>query len=313
MAEIPLFYHPTSIVAVDDDTNLLQTIKGCLSTSGRILTFSRPNRAMQAIETNPGYYEKEKFINSVIDDENYEDIHHAPADFDITSLARIYKNTERFNEISILILDYDMPEKNGIDFSQQYSNKSFKKILLTGKAAESKVIDAFNAKLIDKYIEKGKENILGELNKCIFELTTSWFNEISLPIKAHLETNNPLPTTDQAFSTYFQAFCLNNNINEFYLIDKRGSYLCVNKEGKHIILLTHTDKSLNRWIELNQEKKTALLNTVRNREKIPFFGIGKEAWQTPETLWEKCLYTPKVIFGKEKYYTSIISYQENES
>lgn len=306
MITLPLFYHPTTIMILDDDTNLLAAMKACINTGDKILTFSSTKEMANFIDNHSSYYEKKKFIRGITDDDNYEDIHHAPSDFDITTLAEIHNNIERLNEISTLILDYEMPGKNGLDFSKDYQRQSFNKVLLTGKAIESEIIEAFNSKLIDKYIEKGTAEISKKLNDYIYELTRLWFIRASSPIRACLETEKKLPIDDCIFIEYFQKFCYENGIIEFYLIDKVGSYLCYDNSEKSKIFLVHTNASLDRWLELNEEKSSVIIDTVKARENIPFFGVGRESWQVPENLWEKCLYIPKIIDGKEKYYISII-------
>jgi hypothetical protein len=55
----------------------------------------------------------------------------------------------------------------------------------------------------------------------------------------------------------------------------------------------------------NIEMKS-LVDKVTMRELIPFFGVGKEAWQFKSNEWNQHFYVPNVFSGREKYYWYIL-------
>ena len=307
MNNLPLFYHPTTILVLDDDQNMLDALSACIHTPNKLLTFSSTSKITDYLSDYQPFYAGKKFINSLTGDENYEDIHHSPSDFDITTLAEIHNSESRLAEISTLILDYEIPNTNGLNFSKDHLNFDCKKILLTGQNIESEVIEGFNTKLIDRYLQKGTANLADKLSSYNNELTESYFINITSPLRSYLDADKTLPAGDLVFIKSFKEFCGKNNIIEYYLIDKNGSYLCYDSNGSQKVFLVHTEASLNRWIELNQDRCSTILSSVRKREKIPFFGIDKEAWQVQENTWQQCLFTPEIVNGNEKYYISCIS------
>lgn len=306
MNTLPVFYHPTTILILDDDENFLDALSDCVNVDGKVMTFHTADAMKNFLENYEPFYKNKKFINSLTKDEDYENIHHAPAILDLTLLSKIHLDPNRKSEVSTLIIDYKMPTINGLDFSKDYTYSDFKKILLTGESIEDKIIEGFNKKLIDRYLQKGSSNLVDYLNKNINNLIEQYFIEISAPIRAYLEADKNLPISDVVFIDYFKKICRENGVTEYYLIDKNGSYLCIDKNNNAMILAVHTDVSLDRWVQMNQEISNHLLASIRERKNIPFFGIEKESWQISEDQWSRYFYASTVLNGKEKYYVALI-------
>ena len=72
-----------------------------------------------------------------------------------------------------------MPSLNGVEFCSQLKQKSFKKIMLTGKAGESVAVQAFNEGIIDKFIRKDSPNFEKTLTVAIEELQHEYFRNLS--------------------------------------------------------------------------------------------------------------------------------------
>ena len=62
-------------------------------------------------------------------------------------------------------------------------------------------------------------------------------------------------------------------------------------------------------LELHDDLNGAseLLDAIRKRESIPFFGIGRESWEFEVHGWSKYFYACDVLEGREKYYWSFIT------
>src|SRR5262249_9946622 len=68
---------------------------------------------------------------------------------------KIY-DPNRFSEISVVVIDYAMPGLNGLQICTQLrtNNSRFKILMLTGEADEKLAVEAFNTRLIDKFMRK---------------------------------------------------------------------------------------------------------------------------------------------------------------
>ena len=302
---LPLFQYPTTIAWVDDDEIFLQSID--LIFQGNKKIFSNPNECIAYFNVNKPFSQI-AFLHGESNNESYDSLEHAPVDFDVTELAGLHNHAERFQEISVLICDHNMPEMTGLNLCCKLRDFPVKKILLTGEMQNEEAVQAFNTGLIERFIHKYNLNLPTEIPKYITDLTRQYFSELTRPILLHLEADRVLPLSDPAFIAFFDKWCDDNNIKEFYLIDKQGSFLTTNdKNGMHYFVI-HTDWSLNNFAKFysdNAEVKS-LIQLVETRSKIPFFGYKKDAWQVNHSEWAKYFYVPDILEGREKYYWKVI-------
>ncbi len=313
MKALPLFYYPTTILIIDDDKFLIAALEEIFINKNKTVSFLSSSDCLDFLNKYKPPINHKKLLQSVAENDNFVTPQHSPVDFDVTSLSSILNNSERHNEISTMLIDYKMPEINGFELAKKINNQ-LKKILLTGKALESEAIEGFNNNLINRFIQKGKEDTEKNILKYTDELMLNYFNELSLPLLSHLETDFLLPQSDAIFIEFFLELCSEKNIEEYYLIDKNGSYLCVDDKGQKFFLVIHTDRSIKNWLDLNQSENAFSDNQksdIENRSIIPFFGIGKEAWQLDKDEWKKYLHIAFCLEGRENYYWAIVNTDDN--
>ena len=307
MKTLPLFYYPTTVLIVDDDKTLLSALEDIFIGKNKTHSFFSALDCINFLKDYivPSYHQK---LLQSIDNENGILLQNSPVDFDVTSLSSISNNPERHNEVSVILLDYGMPNLNGFEVAKNSKNQQIHKILLTGKALESEAIEGFNNNLIDRFIQKGREDTEEKILQYIDELMLSYFNKLSLPLLSHLETDHSFPQSDEIFINFFLDLCKKRNITEFYLIDKHGSYLCIDKEGKKFFLVIHSDYSIDFWMSLNKDGLSETQNAdIQSRKRIPFFGMKQEAWEVEQNKWDKYLHASSCLEGgRETYYWAII-------
>lgn len=299
MNHIPLFYHPVSYLLIDDDPLILGSITTFFKE--RIKLFDSPKKGLDFLENYTNELEKNSLLRGDQRNENYTCINHSPVDFNVTEIQEIKENSKRFDEIAVMIIDYQMPEMDGFSFAQACQTLPIHKILLTGKAEPKEAIDGFNKNLIDRFVQKTDPLFCELLTEYLEQLTYRYFQTKTLPLLSHLETENKLPLSDPTFVQFFNKYLKQHHIREYYLIDKHGSFLCIDDKGKPFYFVTHTDRSLNHWLEVNSDE-SKYLAPIKERIKIPFFGIGKESWEFNIQDWQQFFYSPNVLEGEERYY-----------
>ena len=305
MNHLPLFQYPINVGWVDDDPLFLKVAESVFKgqkqkffpSSGSCLDF------FMSYAHSPTQI---PFLRGVREDENYDCLGHAPVDFNVTNIAKLKNYSNLSKEIGVLICDYSMPEINGLELAEKLSIFPVKKILLTGVAPDLEIISAFNKNLIDKFICKGSPSLRNEIQMYVKILTWKYFSDLTIPLLAHLEADFSLPLSDPIFINFFNAWCDKNKISEFYLIDKDGSFLTIDENGKTRYLIVHTDRSITRFNRIYSENIELQLLTNSIPGKIPFFGYGKEAWQVPLKNWNKHFYNAEILLGREKYYWTIV-------
>ena len=146
------FYFPTQVILLDDDPDFLEGVSIMLN---KCLSFKIFQSAHQALE-----YVNNAHKNVHIQERCYSNYKTGPLEsdslthIDIDKLHLEILNGSRFQTASTVIVDYSMPEMNGLEFLLQLKNPFIKKVLLTGQADMELAIKAFNKQLIDQFIYK---------------------------------------------------------------------------------------------------------------------------------------------------------------
>jgi CheY-like chemotaxis protein len=312
MRKLPLFYFSPTICWVDDNQLFLDAANSLFKEDYNCLTFVKPADAIQFLTSYQSPYSKINFTREFTESDMFDTHNHLPVDINISEITQLANNASIRNEIAILVIDNNMPEINGIDICHNLKDSTYKKILLTGETGPIEVIDAFNHGIIDKFIAKDK-SVTEKLQKNISELSYQYFYDITKNLLSHLEASRPSPLSDQAFIEFFHAWCESNQIKEFYLINRHGSFLAKDANGASTYFIVMGEQAKNEFLHLNDDaldKAGDLLNQVSRGESIPFFGVGKESWEFSHDDWDKYFYPAKVIHGKEKYYWTTISKEE---
>jgi CheY-like chemotaxis protein len=304
MQALPIFYFPTTIVCIDDDSIFLDELKTILDTKYNVITFNNSKQALSELKNYTSPVAKVSFLQSLVEHEYYDAPNHAPINLDMNYLHKLSQLVDRTQEISMLIIDYHMPEMDGMELCVKLYDTQFKKILLTGFVDQHRAINAFNNKLIDGFITKSDINLLKSLTDSIKLLENQYFVELTATLRNNLEISHALPLSDPIFIRFFNNWIKENDIKEYYLIDKNGSFLTIDKHDKPSYFIVHTDYSLNSLIQLYQEDKqlASFMSDIGGRQKIPFFGQNVRVEEVAPTLWGNYLYSPNILEGREHYY-----------
>lgn len=118
-------YFPTTILFVDDNKNFLKSTK--LNLKSNYNSFVFLDDVKQTIDYinntyKPAPYPK-RYIN-YMDGEGYA--HHA-IDINLYELPNEVYNDKRFEQISCVVVDYDMPGMDGLEFCKQINDKTFRR------------------------------------------------------------------------------------------------------------------------------------------------------------------------------------------
>src|SRR6185437_11660426 len=125
-------------------------------------------------------------------------------------LLALANNQEKYTKVGIAVVDYQMPDMNGIQLCDAITNQAAKKVLLTGEFDLSRAVTALNNKQIDCFIRKGEKDTMKDLE---------FFNNI--------------------IDKY--------NICEYYFIDNNGTFLLINDKSEKFVLVRYNDESLDEF------------------------------------------------------------------
>lgn len=227
MNSIPGFFTPTKVLLVDDDRSFLNSVSTALSTNTSTYSlFDDPVQALTLINEEP---------QNSFGEFSSEEIDHVRVDYDIQDIHTEAYNHKRFDRISVIIVDYDMPEMNGIEFCKKIKNNKIQKIMLTGEADESIAIKAFNDGVISKFVKKGGRATFEELNQAIFDCQMKYFQGLTLQaveaITKSSSDHEPTAINYPEYKELVHSQLKNGEACEFYLIELTGSFLFIDSKG----------------------------------------------------------------------------------
>lgn len=298
--QIPIVYFPLKLMFVDDNPNILKTLSSNFQEKYCCETVNSVDKALSILNSSMDFnYDLFTFEpNSEINLQAKHQSTKFNLSLNISNILKLVENTDKYNNIGIVITDYEMGDKNGLDLCRKIGSKQqIKKILLTGQLDTSKGINAMNSQIIDRYIQKDSNTVVQDLKDYIETLHTVYFNQLFSMNNNTLSNSDLYVLDDCDYIELFENILLEHNIKEFYLIDSKGSFLMLNTSNEKFVLSIHTDKSLTEFINTYQDEKhiSSLIDGVKSKELVPFFGINKDPTLIELSQWYKHFYKPQTF------------------
>ncbi|MBY0544006.1 MAG: response regulator [Gammaproteobacteria bacterium] len=272
----PLFQYPGNVIIVDDDARFTKALSLKLADSFTTTVFNSPSNAIKFfMNRSHSIFDELSLIAELPAVELDTDGFAYTIDYE--AISKLIGFQPRYQEPTVLIVDYRMPDMTGLEFLSKINNKHIKTILLTAHDEKSIAVNAFNSGLIDKYIIKDPSIIDSNLFSVITELNQAYFNEVS---KDKLGIDLLTRLYDAQYNKIFAEWIRNFNINEYYRIDDCGSVVGLTASGKVI------------WLALQAQNKQASYTDVFNSHhdkplgnaQMIYLFSDKEKYSNPTAL-----------------------------
>jgi CheY-like chemotaxis protein len=299
-------FYPTTVVFIDDKQNYLNSLVAAIDYKHIVpKLFSNPIQAVEFIKQQTPYLQ-----HSVLTPLEEQPADHVGFDINIRDFHKKILQNHRFNELTVVVCDYAMPQQNGLEVLQQIKNPELKTIMLTGEADEALAVNAFNRGLIDHFIHKNIPDFSNTLNKTILSLQQEYIRRAtSLMVDNIILGKMPSPCclNDPAYIDLFKKIKAHYDIVEDYIIDENGSFLLLDAKGNAYFLVIMDEPTLESYAEfaVDSAAPEALINTLRSQEFIPFF-YSEDDFNTHPNDWENYLHPAKTFEGARKYFYSLI-------
>ncbi len=280
MQAISCFYHPTTIVLIDDNVDFLNNLMLSISPYYRCLPFFSPQQAQEFLQKNHEKHSSENYLKLA---------YSTPALQVEIKLEDIYQqvfNRHRFDQTVICVVDYDMPEIDGLALAKTLKNTlPIKVIMLTGEADHSTAVRAFNQNVIDSFVLKSALDYPQQLLSYFAQLQQAYFLSSSTSILESLTSQPQHPLQDQDFIVLFQQLCLEHQIIEYYLVDESGSFLLLDAAGNKFWLMVRTEADMQTCADLAEsDDMPELAQSFVSHQKIASFPNPQEQF-SPAKTW----------------------------
>jgi len=302
---LPIYQHPTMTVLVDDSVSFLQSLRFQLGPALPSTTFSDAGTALTWLRDHSlDGSDLESFISPCVDTFTLE-----PQPFSVAlhvgQLSRIARRARRFMTPSALVIDYSMPQMNGIEFCEAVKDLPCKKILLTGVADEKVAIAAFNRGLIDRYIRKSDPDALDRLETDLVALQRDFFMAQSRVVHGLLSLHDYCFVGDPAVAALVDQVSRSYQIVEHYLYKSPSGFLMFDAEGRPHLLAIETEQGMRAHYEMacDSGAPPALLDALRERRVIPNFSGGDGMYSNDfDQAWYNHTAPAQECIGRERYY-----------
>lgn len=309
-SKISACYHPTTIVFVDDNSKYLSKLLLMIDVErASPKTFDAPKETLEFLKN----YTPNSFTHRCISRIEEDQFDHRNFNINIGQVHAQVFNPNRFDEISVLVVDYSMPSLTGAELCMQLKDAPYKKLMLTGEADEETAIKLFNNGIIDRFIRKDSPDFPEIITANIQELQQNYFLRLSQPIVDSLTQDLDHPIVnwldEPIFLKLFNEICRENNIIEYYLIDAFGSFLLLDFEGKPSWLAVKGDGDMQAAFEVAEASDNSfpipLLEKMYNRELLLYLPRGGLCDDPDEAVTS--LHPAKKLQGlKTNYYYTLI-------
>lgn len=302
MFVMPVCYHPTTVLSVDDDVDFSKILQLSIDDSFPLLAFNNPEEVREYTKNKHHYY---PFISRCINDNQ----------FDLSAMRNELYNKDRFKEIFINVTDYDMPHVSGIELikSMEFSKEisQYGHIILTGKISDEFKNQIEKIHLADGYIGKDDPDYVSKLISLVNKRTKKIFQLYSYPA-ARILSKNPEEKTfmlfDGNFIELFNQYLKKHDVCEFYLFDKQGSYVFLDQDANLSWLILRNEKGLEHSIQRAQQYGAPLsvIDALKSRKYILSLYEEEDFKRIQPKHWEQYL-LPATLFETDDTYLEFFS------
>lgn len=307
MKRLPLCKFPTTIFLVDDEPDLLSSLETLIEfESLKTKAFSCP---VQGLTELNAALEEQKSILKGSSEINPVGIDNVSSALNISKLYEESYDPKRFDLISTVVVDFEMPGMNGLEFCQKINNPYVQKILLTGVVDDSDAIEAFNNGLIDGFVKKQDPNLVEKLTKTIHQATENYFIRHSRALDRSLRAvSRDYAPEDATFVDFFRGLCQDHGIVEYYLCQSTGTFLLIDKKQQLFCLFTKPQDLLEFEAEELSDilTKPDILASLQSKENMLCFHSVEDESLPPEGMAEKYIFPAVQLKGSTDYYVSMM-------
>lgn len=307
------FYHPTSIVVVDNDQRLLNGFSLYLGCDMPCHTFTRPEQALQYIQAvahqRPSF--DELFSSSSTEGVDVQSLQRGDRmiAFRASKVAGVLQDRQRFAQVSVAIVDYGMPSMTGIEFCRQLQDLPLKKIMLTGRATYEIAVDAFNEGLIDCFLLKYHHDVSTVIREEIWVRQQEYFDELTGSVRFAMSLVPAAVLKDEVFQNTFQRLCVEHAIVEYYMTTYPNGLLMIRADGSWMVMLVYDQSLFEAHYERvrDNEGPPELLMRLRCRDTLAFFPTPSGYYEpSVAKVWQRYVIPAKKIVGKTVWHYGLL-------
>lgn len=306
------FYHPTSILVLDDDPLFLESLDFQFSEEVSCQTFTRPDAALEHLRAQASQHPNfARYFREVSDTDADSQMRFGDLllRLQLSELRSIIDDQARQQRVSVAIVDYDMPKMTGVEFSRAIRDLPVKIILLTGKAGLETAIGAFNEGVIDCFLQKQDSSVSYALRREIRRLQTEYFVETSAPLQSALAMQKPSFLNDPIFLELFREVSEKYGIVEHYICSAPPGVMMRDADGSEFFLLISDSETADSLREAAESSGAPddMVELMRTRQVHAWFPTQTGLYHPDyQSNWTRFTWPAHALPGPRKWSYSFI-------
>jgi len=288
------FFWPTELVFVDDDLRVLDFLKIHMEKYYKnLIFFTNPLEALDYIKNKP-----DNLIDFIQPKETLE-YGEVSLNINLNKIHKLRNNVDRFKMTSTIIVDYMMPQLNGLEFLKELAFSKCSKILLTSFLDDASAIENLNSKNIDCFLRKEPSDaFIQKLLRLIQYSENLFFEKLGNIFWSSNKEN--FVYSDIHLQQYFDDTLRKLEIREYYLIDSNYNYLLIDKDNQEFLYLVYTVEQLEEMLyDGTGECSDETLKLIKDRKRAVGVFRNNKIVYPPYTSWSKHL-IPLISITTEK-------------
>ncbi len=300
------YYHPTSVVVIDDDSDFLQSFSFRFGDSWLCETFDNPNRALEFIkQRDAGRQHLGRFLTPSSERPEDSEFDHRDqlVGFRASEISELLGDQRRFGQVSVMVVDYDMPSMTGLDVCEKLNGLPIRKILLTGKVGREIAVKAFNSSLIDSFLEKQDPNLSKQLQEQVNRLQDAYFAGTTDIIASLHAMGDGVFLQDEVFRLMFKSLMNQYDVVEYYAIVNPLGVILGLENGQVMFLRIADEDELNAQIEIAESQGAPMELMMRLREGAELPCFPTETGYFDSTIadrWQQHLYRAHILPSNQR-------------
>lgn len=307
------YFHPTSLLLVDDDPSFLDSLKFYFEDQFPSIAFQRPSEALSYLRgLDPKTWISEHHMapaKGAIDPFDFE-----PGDRVIqlraSQLVNVFADRNRFAKPTVAIVDYAMPAMTGIEFLTQTKDLPIRRLLLTGKADEKTAIQAFNAGVIDAFVMKHEPDLPQTLGQRLLGLQKQYFNTATAMLRHAMSMEETEFIDDPAFDAAFAAIATQHGIIEYCVLTQPPGILGLQAGGSPVFVYVVLDDQIRAAREIaNLENAPADLRTLLVRDDVLSLFPTRNGFYSERLAddWRSYVWPGNYVAGRRRWWYTVIT------
>lgn len=300
---LPVFQHPILTVLVDDSRSFMDSLAFQMDRTRPVVAFTDPREALQWIRE--AY--TTRFTGFLPVRVTHDDLtfltERRTVQLDIDRIHRQIHDIHRFVQPGVIVVDYSMPQMDGLEFCRALQDLPCKTVLLTGTADEGVAVQGFNHGLIDRYVKKHGSNMVERLDQEIDALQQQYFTTLSHTLRDLLTRHSFSFLSDAAMAERVRQLAARYGFVEYYLYPNPAGILLLTAQGQATLMVIETRTSLASQVESAEayDAPAALTEGLREGRIVPFFWPGNGMYTPACVDWEQYCLPAERVEGREEF------------